>query len=55
LQNRAKIVVLASHSDKVIHQMCNKVLWMDRGRLRAFGPIDLVIEKYTADQLSSVR
>jgi ABC-type polysaccharide/polyol phosphate transport system ATPase subunit len=55
LQNRAKIVVLASHSDKVIHQMCNKVLWMDRGRLRAFGPIDPVIEKYTADQLSSVR
>ena len=52
LQNRAKIVVLASHSDKVIRQMCNKALWMDRGRLQAFGPVDLVIEKYTADQLS---
>jgi ABC-2 type transport system ATP-binding protein len=50
LQNRAKIVVLASHSDKVIRQMCNKALWMDRGRLQAFGPVDLVIEKYTADQ-----
>ena len=52
LQNRAKIVVLASHSDMVIRQMCNKVLWMDRGRLQAFGPVELVIEKYTADQLS---
>ncbi len=52
LQNRAKIVVLASHSDTVIRQMCNKALWMDRGRLQAFGPVDLVIDKYTADQLS---
>ena len=52
LQNRAKIVVLASHSDMVIRQMCNKALWMDRGRLQAFGPVDLVIDKYTADQLS---
>jgi len=51
LQNRAKIVVLASHSDMVIRQMCNKAPWMDRGRLQAFGPVDLVIEKHTADQL----
>ena len=42
LQNRAKIVVLASHSeDNVIRQMCNKALWMDHGHIRAFGPVDL--------------
>ena len=53
LQNRAKIVVLASHSDEVIRKMCNKVLWMDRGRIRAFGAVDLVIKKYIAHQLPS--
>ena len=53
LQNRAKIVVLASHSDEVIRKMCNKALWMDRGRIRAFGAVDLVTTKYVADQLLS--
>ena len=53
LQNRAKIVVLASHHDEVIHQMCNKALWMDRGRIRAFGAVDLVTTKYVEDQSSS--
>jgi ABC-2 type transport system ATP-binding protein/lipopolysaccharide transport system ATP-binding protein len=50
LQNRAKIVVLASHSDTVIRQMCNKALWMDRGRLREFGPMDGVAARYAAAQ-----
>jgi ABC-2 type transport system ATP-binding protein/lipopolysaccharide transport system ATP-binding protein len=50
LQNRAKIVVLASHSDTVIRQMCSKALWMDRGRLREFGPMDEVAARYAAAQ-----
>ena len=50
LQNRAKIVVLASHSDEVIRKMCNKVLWMDRGRIRAFGAVDLITAQYVAEQ-----
>jgi ABC-2 type transport system ATP-binding protein/lipopolysaccharide transport system ATP-binding protein len=50
LQSRAKIVVLASHSDTVIHQMCNKALWMDRGRIREFGPMDEVAARYAAAQ-----
>jgi ABC-type polysaccharide/polyol phosphate transport system ATPase subunit len=52
LQNRAKIVVLASHSENVIRQMCNKVLWMDRGRIREFGSVDLVMVRYAEEQLS---
>lgn len=49
LQSRAKIVVLASHSHEVIRQMCNKALWMDRGRVRAFGEVDLVTTQYVAE------
>jgi ABC-2 type transport system ATP-binding protein/lipopolysaccharide transport system ATP-binding protein len=50
LQNRAKIVVLASHSDMVIRQMCNKALWMESGRIREFGGMDEIIAKYIATQ-----
>ena len=52
LQSRAKIVVLASHSDIVIRQMCNKALWMDRGRLCEFGAMDEVAARYAAAQSS---
>jgi ABC-2 type transport system ATP-binding protein/lipopolysaccharide transport system ATP-binding protein len=43
-------VVLASHSDTVIRQMCNKALWMDRGRIREFGPMNEVAGRYAAAQ-----
>lgn len=52
LHNRAKIVVLASHGHEVIRQMCNKVLWMDRGCIQAFGEVDSVITSYVAEQMS---
>lgn len=54
LHNRAKIVVLASHGEEVIRQMCNKALWMDRGRIREFGTVDLVTAKYTEEQAATV-
>ena len=54
LQNRAKIVVLASHSDTVIHQMCNKALWMDRGHIREFGPVSQVTAQYGAEQTAAI-
>jgi ABC-type polysaccharide/polyol phosphate transport system ATPase subunit len=47
LQNRAKIVVLASHSEEVIHQMCNKALWLDCGHIRAFGAVESVSAQYS--------
>lgn len=53
LQNRAKIVVLASHSEEVIRQMCNKALWMDRGRIQAFGAVDIVTAQYGAERCAS--
>jgi|SRR4051794_12421201 ABC-type polysaccharide/polyol phosphate transport system ATPase subunit len=53
LQNRAKIVVLASHNEDVIRQMCNKVLWMDHGHARAFGPVDLITAQYAASLSAS--
>ncbi|KVE03690.1 ABC transporter ATP-binding protein [Burkholderia sp. AU18528] len=48
LHSRAEIVVLAMHSNSEIRKVCNKVLWMERGRVRAFGPTEEVVSEYEA-------
>jgi ABC-2 type transport system ATP-binding protein/lipopolysaccharide transport system ATP-binding protein len=44
-----KVVVLASHSRNLLSQVCNKVAWLDKGQLKAFGPADEVLAEYYAD------
>lgn len=46
LHSRAEIVVLAAHSNTQIRKVCNKALWMERGRIRAFGPVKEVVAQY---------
>ncbi|WP_277187164.1 ABC transporter ATP-binding protein [Caballeronia sp. BR00000012568055] len=46
LHERAQIVVLAMHSNREIRRVCNKALWMERGRVRAFGPVEEVVSAY---------
>lgn len=48
LHDRAEIVVLAMHSNKEIRKVCNKALWMERGRVRAFGDVEEVVSQYAA-------
>ncbi|WP_284504065.1 ABC transporter ATP-binding protein [Caballeronia sp. ATUFL_F2_KS9A] len=48
LHHRSEIVVLAMHANAEIRRMCNKVLWMDHGRVRAFGPTEEVVSAYEA-------
>ena len=42
----ASVMVLASHNLELCSRWCSKGLWLDRGRIRDFGPVDSVIEKY---------
>jgi ABC-type polysaccharide/polyol phosphate transport system ATPase subunit len=48
--SKANVLVLASHNLEVCRRWCNKGAWMDRGSLRAIGPIDEVIEQYVTGQ-----
>ena len=48
LRSRAKIVVLAMHSNEEIRKTCNKAIWMEQGRVRAFGPVEEVLAGYEA-------
>ncbi len=44
--NKASILVLASHSDELIHKLCNKAALLEKGRIVAFGDVDEVFKKY---------
>ncbi|MGF6727290.1 ABC-type polysaccharide/polyol phosphate transport system ATPase subunit [Paraburkholderia sp. GAS41] len=48
LHARAQIVLLAMHDNGVIRKMCNKAVWMERGRVLAYGPVDDVVKAYEA-------
>ncbi len=48
LISKAGILVFASHSQDLIRRLCNKVLWLDKGEVRAFGDVDTVLAEYSA-------
>lgn len=41
-------ILLVSHSPELIRQMCNRALWLDRGRVRTLGPAGEVAAGYAA-------
>ncbi len=44
--NNGKATILVSHSIPQIRRMCNKVLWLDRGKQIAFGNTQLICDQY---------
>lgn len=47
--DRAGILVLASHSRAMLIENCERAIWLERGRIRADGPVREIIEAYEAD------
>jgi ABC-2 type transport system ATP-binding protein/lipopolysaccharide transport system ATP-binding protein len=45
---QAGILVFASHSQDLIRRLCNKLLWLDKGEVRALGEVEPVLAEYTA-------
>lgn len=43
---KAGILVLASHSDDICRQWCNKAVWMERGQVKMTGDINAVLDEY---------
>jgi ABC-2 type transport system ATP-binding protein/lipopolysaccharide transport system ATP-binding protein len=44
----AQILVVSSHSDIIIRDLCEKAIWLDKGHVAAFGPVDDVLAAYNA-------
>lgn len=47
---KAGILILASHSRKLILDNCDQALWMDEGRVRMCGPVLEVMDAYRDSQ-----
>jgi ABC-2 type transport system ATP-binding protein len=46
LLNQSSIVVMASHSDDIIKEFCNKALLLEGGRIKFFGNTEQALELY---------
>jgi ABC-2 type transport system ATP-binding protein/lipopolysaccharide transport system ATP-binding protein len=45
----ASIMIVASHSLAICRQFCNKAMWMEGGQIRAFGPVNEILDAYVAE------
>jgi ABC-type polysaccharide/polyol phosphate transport system ATPase subunit len=46
MMGKARILVAVSHDLTTLSRLCRRGLWLDRGQLRADGPVDEVIAAY---------
>jgi ABC-type polysaccharide/polyol phosphate transport system ATPase subunit len=49
LIDRANIMIMVSHDHLLIKSLCNRVLWLDHGKLIADGMPDDIINRYLAN------
>jgi len=42
----ADILVLTTHTDQIIRDWCTRVIWLEKGRIRADGPADEIMDQY---------
>jgi ABC-type polysaccharide/polyol phosphate transport system ATPase subunit len=51
--SRARVVLLASHSDTIISRFCTRVLWLEHSKVKFFGPTEEwapMYAEYVAEQ-----
>jgi ABC-type polysaccharide/polyol phosphate transport system ATPase subunit len=53
LISHAQAVVVVSHDLDALAKLCEKVLWLDHGRIRMLGPTEEVISAYARQQSAS--
>ena len=46
LVDRAKILLLASHAPDLVASVCNKAVWLESGKIAAYGPAEEVVASY---------
>ena len=44
--HRSNILVVATHSDDIIRQICNKAIWLHQGSLMEYGDVESVLAAY---------
>jgi lipopolysaccharide transport system ATP-binding protein len=46
LVEATEILVLATHSEDLLRRVCNRAIWLERGRVLMDGPVDQVAKSY---------
>lgn len=46
LIDKANIMIMVSHDHLLVKSLCNRVIWLDHGRLMADGAPDVIVERY---------
>jgi len=46
LQGEGVTILFVSHSPEIVQSICSRAIWLDRGRLVADGPVDVVVTRY---------
>lgn len=46
MMQQARVLVVVSHDLQMLPRLCDRVLWLDQGRVRADGPADDVVAAY---------
>lgn len=46
ISNKDKTVIICSHSRKTLADLCNRVLWIDNGKMVRFGDAEEILEQY---------
>ena len=46
LRDKSEAVIMVSHDLGLMREMCQRVAWLDHGRLRAVGTADEVVDEY---------
>ena len=49
LVQRSRILFVATHTNRILEELCNKALWLHQGSLVAFGEVGAVPASYAAD------
>jgi ABC-type polysaccharide/polyol phosphate transport system ATPase subunit len=49
--NKADIMIMVSHDHELISTLCNRVIWIDHGKIVADGPPDEIIKKYLSGSI----
>ena len=49
MMNSANTLVVVSQSTEIIREFCNEAIWLERGRVKALGCVDEVLQEYAID------
>lgn len=52
LINKSDIMIMVSHDHKLVKSLCNRVIWMDHGKVVADGRPDDIVEQYLAGKFN---